>query len=86
MADDFKDFIQELKLIKPILYGFSDGGIIGIILAYKYPDLLSSMIISGANLTPDGLTEESINYFKTKYEETNDQKFEIPVTQPTIVV
>ena len=55
MAEDIAEFIRILKLEKPMLYGFSDGGILGLILAYRYPDLLSKLIISGANLHPDGL-------------------------------
>ena len=33
MKEDVRCFIQELKLEKPVLYGFSDGGIIGLLLA-----------------------------------------------------
>lgn len=32
MAEDIISFINELKLDKPIIYGFSDGGIIGLLL------------------------------------------------------
>lgn len=55
MAEDVRSFIESLNLIKPIIYGFSDGGIIGIILASKYPELISTLISSGANVTPNGL-------------------------------
>ena len=49
MAEDIRIFIEELGLEKPILYGFSDGGIIGLLLAIKYPELLSKVIGSGVN-------------------------------------
>lgn len=55
MAQDVHRFIQALHLEKPVLYGFSDGGIIGLLLASRYPDLLSGLIISGANSNPAGL-------------------------------
>lgn len=71
MRDDIICFIKKLKLEKPILYGFSDGGIIGILVAVKEPEILSKLIISGANLYPSGLKKSmlffsGINYFFTK--------------------
>ena len=35
MCDDIIDFIKKLHIDKPILYGFSDGGIIGLLVAIK---------------------------------------------------
>jgi len=55
MADDVASFITELNIKKPIVYGFSDGGIVGLILASKYPGILSGVIASGPNLTPKDL-------------------------------
>jgi pimeloyl-ACP methyl ester carboxylesterase len=55
MAEDIALLIQALSLRKPILYGFSDGGIIGLLIAIQYPNLLSKLIISGANTHPSGL-------------------------------
>ena len=54
MCDDIIDFIKKLKIKKPILYGFSDGGIIGLLLAIKNSKILSKLIVSGANLDPKG--------------------------------
>ncbi|MFC6314638.1 alpha/beta fold hydrolase [Lapidilactobacillus achengensis] len=55
MANDVVDFIKQLKLEKPLLYGFSDGGIIGLLVASQHPDLLGKLMVSGANLNPNGL-------------------------------
>ena len=54
MADDIIAFVQALDLIKPAFYGFSDGGIIGLLAAAKCPSLFCALAISGANLTPRG--------------------------------
>ena len=55
MAEDIISMIEELQLVRPCLYGFSDGGITGLLIAAQRPDLLSGLIISGANLNPKGL-------------------------------
>ncbi|MCL2032573.1 MAG: alpha/beta hydrolase [Methanomassiliicoccaceae archaeon] len=55
MEEDVAAFIRELDIVRPILYGFSDGGIVGLMLAAKYPGMLSGLIASGVNLTPRDL-------------------------------
>ena len=55
MADDLIGFIKELRLEKPVFYGFSDGGILGLLIAMRAPGLLGKLIVSGANLDPEGL-------------------------------
>ncbi|MCL1918808.1 MAG: alpha/beta hydrolase [Peptococcaceae bacterium] len=55
MAEDIAGVIEQLGIAKPCLYGFSDGGIIGLLLASKYPHLLSKLIISGANTNPHAI-------------------------------
>lgn len=54
MAEDIAAFVQALDLIKPAFYGFSDGGIVGLIAASRYPTMFSALAVSGANLTPSG--------------------------------
>jgi pimeloyl-ACP methyl ester carboxylesterase len=55
MAEDIVEFIRALGLEKPVLYGFSDGGIIGLIIAMQYPEILSKLIVNGVNINPFGL-------------------------------
>lgn len=54
-AETLSAFIGELGLERPFFCGFSDGGIIGLLLASSQPALLSRMAVCGANLTPAGL-------------------------------
>ena len=67
MCEDIMQFIKELKIEKPILYGFSDGGIIGLLVAIKEPNLLSKLIISGANINPDVFTATNLLLTKIVY-------------------
>ncbi|HPG43117.1 MAG TPA: alpha/beta hydrolase, partial [Acholeplasmataceae bacterium] len=49
MAEDIKQLIDELKLDRPYFLGFSDGGIIGLIIAVKYPKTCAKLMVIGAN-------------------------------------
>lgn len=53
MAEDFHQFIVKLGLVKPAVYGWSDGGINALLLEMAHPDTCSLMAISGANLYPE---------------------------------
>lgn len=84
LAEDVIRLIQALELERPVLYGFSDGGIVGILTALRAPDLLSGMIISGANLQPRGMKGlfywifRIFNLFRRKPE------WEMLLTEPSI--
>lgn len=52
MEDTFR-IIGELGLDKPALYGWSDGGIIALMLEMAHPGTCSMIALSGANLYPD---------------------------------
>lgn len=55
MAQDVTEFIRLLGLEQPIVYGFSDGGILALLLAIRHPDMVGGIIASGVNVRPDGL-------------------------------
>lgn len=84
MRDDIIEFIKALKLDKPILYGFSDGGIIGILIAIKEPNLLSKLIVSGANITPNGLKTKDYLLTKLSYMFTKNKLFKIMINEPNL--
>ena len=84
MAEDMYRFIRELQLEKPLFYGHSDGGIIGLLLEIGHPGTLGAMAISGANLSPDGLDSK----FREEYREHNrvqpDPLVTLMLTEPDI--
>ena len=53
MATDMFCFLEMLDLRDTIFYGYSDGGIIGLLTASR-TERISTLIVSGANLTPSG--------------------------------
>ncbi len=84
MAEDIYEFINILKLEKPVVYGFSDGGIVALILAIKHPDLLSKIIISGVNAQPNGLKRIHLLTYKISYFFSKSSKIKLMLTEPNI--
>ena len=84
MMEDVAAFIRELDIQKPIVYGFSDGGIMGLLLAIKYPELISKLIISGANTSPKGIKTIYKILLRVLYFFKRDRKVKLMMTQPDI--
>lgn len=55
-AEDLKNFLDEKKLRRIILLGFSDGGNIALTFALHYQEYVDRLILNGANLNPFGVT------------------------------
>jgi len=53
MAADFAGLLDFLHIDSAYVLGWSDGGIVGILLAMHYPDKVKKLAVSGANLVPD---------------------------------
>lgn len=84
MRDDIIDFIYKLKIKKPILYGFSDGGIVGLLISIKEPNILSKLIVSGANLYPKGFKKYMLVYAKLGFIFTKNKLFRLMYEEPNI--
>ncbi len=84
MAEDVRCFIEALALAKPVLYGFSDGGIIGLLLAARYPALLSGLIVSGANTSPAGIRERWLRAVASEPGAMQDPKTVLMLREPDI--
>lgn len=66
MADDLAEFIRKLKIEKPVVCGFSDGGIVALLFAIDNPDVPSRLFVCGANTTPSALHGLSISIMKLR--------------------
>lgn len=84
MAEDMFQFITALGLERPVFYGFSDGGIIGLLLAAAHPDLLSALIVSGASLRPDSTKDLPMRFFKLWSHVDRSDKMQIMMREPDI--
>ena len=84
MAEDVYQFITELGLDKPAYYGWSDGGIIGLLLEIAHPGTVSMMAISGTNLNPEGADPEIIAWIAAEVEENPDPLSAMMLAEPDI--
>ena len=83
MADDMVAFLEEKDLKDVVFYGFSDGGIIGLLAARK-TDRISRLIVSGANLTPNGVKVGLKLLVKVMYFFNRDPKLKMLLVEPQI--
>lgn len=73
MASDINALLNHLKIESTLIYGHSDGGIIGLILGFKYPDKVKKLVVSGANIKKDKTAlEPFIVDMMQRYEEIED--------------
>lgn len=83
MADDLLVFLNDLDLKDVTFYGFSDGGILGLLLAQK-TDRISRLIVSGANMTPNGVKGWLKTVIKIMYFFSKDGKLRMMLREPNI--
>lgn len=84
MADDVYQFIVSLQLEKPIVYGFSDGGIIALLLAMHHSSILSRIIISGVNIHPKGIKTKWRHLFRFCHFFTRSAQLKLMLEEPNI--
>ncbi|OWO91382.1 alpha/beta hydrolase [Rhizobium esperanzae] len=61
MTSDYVALLDYLKIDKVTLVGWSDGGIIGIDMAMRYPEKLTRVIAQAANVTTDGVKPDVLS-------------------------
>ena len=50
IASDIVALIKHEQIEKPIFFGFSDGGIVGLLLGINHPTLFDKLLVAGVNL------------------------------------
>ncbi|MGN0341911.1 MAG: alpha/beta fold hydrolase [Roseburia sp.] len=84
MAEDIAAFIDALELERPLFYGFSDGAIVGLLLASMYPSKLDKLMISGANLNPKDLKGSFYRHLKKEYKKNPRELHRLMLEEPNI--
>jgi pimeloyl-ACP methyl ester carboxylesterase len=87
MMQDTAALLQQLKLTHVDLVGFSDGGILALMLALRHPELVRRVVISGVNVSPEGLgveQREGLRASQSPDPQTIDEKLaRLWLTSPT---
>ena len=60
MMEDTAALLKLLSLQHVDIVGFSDGGILALMLAVRHPELVRRLVISGVNIAPEGLRPEDL--------------------------
>ena len=84
MAEDVAQFILHLGLEKPLLYGHSDGGIIGLLLEMKHLGTLKKLAVSGVNLSPAGIDPGFVEKYTLINQRSPDPLITLMLTEPHI--
>ena len=61
MMEDTAALLQRLKLKHVDVVGWSDGGILALMLAVRHPELVRRLVISGVNIAPEGLNPDDLD-------------------------
>lgn len=65
MMEDTAALLEQLQVEDVDVVGWSDGGILALMLALKHPHLVHRVVISGTNISPDGLVDAEIDAMRT---------------------
>lgn len=87
MMEDTATLLRLLKLKHVDIVGFSDGGILALMLAVRHPELVGRLVISGVNIAPEGLNPENLEELRASQipkPKTIDEKLaQLWLTSPT---
>jgi pimeloyl-ACP methyl ester carboxylesterase len=87
MMEDTAALLESLKLKHVDVVGFSDGGILALMLAVRHPELVGRLVISGVNIAPEGLNPEDLEELRASQialPKTIDEKLaHLWLTSPT---
>ena len=67
MMNDSAALLLHLNLKHADLVGFSDGGILALMLAVRHPDLVRRLVISGVNIAPEGLNADDLEELRATH-------------------
>lgn len=72
MMTDTLALMKSLQIREADVVGFSDGGILALMLAVRHPELVRRAVISGVNIAPDGLTRDTLEGLRAMPEDNTN--------------
>ena len=87
MMEDTAELLKKLRLKHVDVVGFSDGGILALMLAVRHPELVRRLVISGVNIAPDGLNPDDLEELRAtqiaKPKNIDEKLAKLWLTSPT---
>lgn len=83
MAQDYIAFLQALGLKDVTYFGFSDGGILGLMMGASC-DLLDTIVVSGANTRPDTVAPKARRTIRLMHFFTRGDKLRLMLEEPNL--
>jgi pimeloyl-ACP methyl ester carboxylesterase len=65
MAEDTVALLHQLNVASALVFGFSDGGMIGLDMAIHHPDLVVKLAVTGANFRTDAYSAGTLEWLLT---------------------
>lgn len=91
MASDVNAVLDHLKIDSTYIWGHSDGGILGLLMAIHYPKKVKKLLATGANLRPDTTAIDPAlvpildkMWAMVKNDSVRSKQFKLLVDQPNI--
>ncbi len=69
MAEDTADLLRQLNAAPADVVGWSDGGIIALVIATRHPELVRRLVISGASINVEGQRPEDVQALRDEVPE-----------------
>ena len=73
MADDVAALLESLHSPPADVFGWSDGGIITLLLAIRHPEVVRRIALSGANLSPEALDPKDLASMKADLKHAEEE-------------
>lgn len=91
MASDINTLLEHLKIEAAYVYGHSDGGILGLIMGFQYPDKVKKLVVSGANAKHDSTAlqpyiVEMMKHYKEVQDPMMQKHLKLMVEHPDIAM
>ncbi|MDB6078707.1 MAG: alpha/beta hydrolase, partial [Akkermansiaceae bacterium] len=64
ITSDLEGLLDHLQIKSETIVGWSDGGIVGLMLAIHHPERVTRLAIMGANLNPEGANDWAVAWAK----------------------
>lgn len=84
MARDMAALLEQIGAKETTVFGFSDGGIVGLLMAIYFPQRMGRLVAAGANVKPWGVSAACYRQIGWEYMKTRDEKLRLMLTKPHI--